>query len=206
MKRDLELYAQVRACEECPLSLSRNLAVPAAPGRDYEPGGLAIIGDYPGRLEDEHGTPFKASAQGRRQNAGGMLTMLIKAAGLSRRELLLMYLVRCMPTNGRIQDAPSATANCDPWNVEELLRYDPAVVILMGNIPMRSLFGQAAFISHVRGMAEATGPKHPWGPRVYVPTFNPKAVLHNEDLFDGVVQDLRNAKTLWEQVSGTVPF
>ena len=204
MKHNLSLYAAVHACEECPLSRVRNHAVPAQVGAGYERGGIALLGEAPGAAEDESGKPFQPWGPGRRENAGAMVNKLLRAAGIARRDLLISNLVRCRPPNNRLQDAPGALANCEQWNIAELEEYDPALVILMGNTAMRAVYKKEDMISRMRGVSRATGTKHVWGQRVYFPTYHPAAVLRNDDLFVGVVNDLRRAKKLWEEL--IVPF
>jgi DNA polymerase len=200
MKRSRALYAQVHACVECPLGLARNNAVPASVGKGYSPGGIAVIGESPGYAENKSGKPFTAGKG--RPTAGTVLNQVLGAANMKREDLMLSYLVRCKPVT-RLQDAPEALPNCDQWTVAELEHYDPGLVILVGGTAMQTVFGQTEMISRKRGQARRTGDKHPWGGRLFMPTYHPNAALHNEGLFDTIVGDFAAAYDLWVQ---TVAF
>ena len=202
MRRSRALYAGVHACEECPLGLTRAHAVPATVGKGYAPGGIAVIGESPGYAEDKSGKPFTPGKG--RPTAGTVLNQVLAriGRGMARENLLLSYLVRCKPVT-RLQDAPEALPNCEQWTVAELEHYDPGLVILVGGTAMQTVFGQTEMISRKRGQARRTGDGHPWGGRLFMPTYHPNAALHNEGLFDTIVGDFAAAYDLWVQ---TVAF
>src|ERR1700722_2270022 len=59
VKRLEQLDKQIRACVQCPLHCSRTLAVP---GEGKATAKVMIIGEAPGKTEDETGRPFVGSA------------------------------------------------------------------------------------------------------------------------------------------------
>ena len=113
--------------------------------------------------------------------------------------------VRCRPPGNRLQDYPEAVAACASWTELEFGVYDPAVVVLMGRVAMRQVFGAEAAVGSTRGSFAATPAKHPWGARLCVCTYHPAAAVYNggetSDVADFIVQDLRAAMAAWRAAS-----
>lgn len=187
-----DLAAAIRSCTLCPLSDHRHKAVPAQTGREYAPGGLAIMGEAPGAQEDETGLPF----QGR---AGRLLNQLLAEAGLDRDEVLVLNRVRCRPPRNNLASFPEAVHQCDMWTKAELEAYDPAVVVLMGATSTKAIFGAGATVGELRGQSRRTGADFDYGSRVWVPTYHPASTFYgnrgkaNRPL---IVADLMLAKEL----------
>jgi uracil-DNA glycosylase family 4 len=85
------LAAQIRICTKCPLHESRTLAVPG----DGKPSAkVMIIGEAPGREEDESGHPFVGSA-------GRYLDHVLEGTGLDRDDFFITNIVKCRPPKNR---------------------------------------------------------------------------------------------------------
>lgn len=189
MKQNPVLAESVKNCVKCRLASQRSNAVPAEPGEDYLPGGLAIFAEAPGRDENAQGRPMVG-------RAGQRLDNLLTQCGFNRRNVLVLNRVRCQPPRNRLQDYPDALTNCDEWTRAELEYYNPSVVVLAGNTAMRAVFGVTANITAVRGTVRATSDSFQYGARLWVPSFHPAAVLRNPELTADVVSDLRLAMSL----------
>ena len=96
-------------------------------------------------------------------------------------------------------DYPEALSNCEPWNTAEFQAYDPAMVVLMGNVAMRPVFGAQAKITGTRGTFRTTGPDFDWGSRTWTATFDPVAVTQNPGLLNDVANDVRQAVEVWQE-------
>ena len=188
------LAEEIRACTKCSLYNQRTNAVPADVGSKYQSGGIAIFVDAPGVEEDKAGKQM----QGR---PGKLLDALLADSGLSRDEVVVLSRVRCKPVRNRLQDFPDALVACDEWVKKELDAFNPRVVVLAGNVAMRSAFGATTGISLVRGTARSTGPAFVYGSRVWVPCFHPFAALRNSELKQTIISDLRLAKELHAESS-----
>lgn len=217
METDLDLYLGVHLCELCPLhklhGWNRRVqqvredgepvgqAVPAYPGRNYEAGGLAVMAEAPGWVENIRGRPLQGPA-------GDQFNKLLAAAGIDRESLLLLNMVRHQPPNNRLRDFPEAVANCGYWTAAELRHYNPAVVVLMGATAISSMFGKAAKVGRTRGMWTARGDQHEWGARLYTATYHPQAVSYDGglkgELGQLVVRDLREARARWYDPAGVM--
>ena len=96
MERNLGLVSQVQNCSACPLHLKRNHAVPALPGPNYEPGGLAFMVAIPRDQEDKYGIPLiPVTSQYGRLTGGVILNQVLGIVGIERDSVLVMNRVRC---------------------------------------------------------------------------------------------------------------
>jgi uracil-DNA glycosylase family 4 len=93
----------------------------------------------------------------------------------------------------RIHKNPGATevAACRPWLSAELDAVDPPVVVALGAVAARALFGPKARVSEPQ-------PPFPWEGRLAVATVHPSAVLRAPDerrdlLYQRLVDDLAAA-------------
>ena len=191
------LADQIRACAACPLRDKQDDGcgpVPPYVGQRYGRGGIAIVCEAPGFNEAKQGVPLVGKA-------GQLFNKLAQAAGMERSMFFLTNSVRCRPPGNRIQDYPEAVNACGQWTETEFSIYDPAIVVLMGRVAMRQVFGAEATVGQTRGSFAALPAKHPWGRRLVLATYHPAAAIYGggEDSEPGkyIVQDLRAAMTAW---------
>ena len=178
----------MRTCRSCQLGKLRArrgaLAVPAYPGRAYQPGGLAIISDRPGSYEEEAGTPFAGGT-------GETLDYLLEEASVTREALLILNLLACgIPRGEGPQDYPDAYANCEPHVKAALAHYAPRVVLLMGGPAIQTIFGAKARVGETRGTSKTEGGI------TYVATYHPSALMRqdvNVHVREWLVEDIRLA-------------
>ena len=186
MIQDKALADAIHACTSCKrLVEARANAVPAMPGANYQPGGLAVWLDYPRQAENRSGSPDTS-----------ILSSLLKLADINRDDILLLMRVRCMPTRGRVEDYPEALVACDEWSKKELEYYNPNAVLLMGNTAARGVFGPTCNITAIRGSVRSTGSNYTYGARLFVPSFHPAAAIRNPELQSIIVEDMKLAKSL----------
>ena len=179
----------VRQCTRCPaLVANRKQAIPAEAGARYTEGGVAIMTSAPSKWEDNAGRLFVGKE-------GKQLDTLLQIAGMSRDEILLMSTVRCAPPKNRLDKHPEARLACDDWTRAELEAYNPSVVLLLGNEPMREVYGKQKNITTTRGNVRGTD-EHQWGRRIYVPTFRPSYVVREPSAGSLVVKDFKLANEL----------
>ena len=188
MERNLDLNARIRACRSCELGDLRavrgTLAVPPFAGERYTLGGLAAVAAQPGGWEERSGYPFAGPVS-------EVIDGILDLAGIDRESLLLANLLACaIPRGEGAQDYPDAYGNCRSFVDEALDYYNPRVVLLMGGIPIQTVFGAKAKVGETRGMSRTTGG------RTYIATFHPAVLLrpdHSEQVFEWLVEDWRLA-------------
>ncbi len=118
----LESVAQrARACRLCPLAAGRTNAVP---GEGDGSSGILLVGEAPGRNEDETGRPFCGSA-------GKNLDLGLAAAGIDRATTFVTSIVKCRPPENR-DPHPEEKAACHPYLVEQIAALRPKVIVALG--------------------------------------------------------------------------
>ena len=181
--------AEVRACQLCPLHEGRMNPVVGDGCLDSP---LVLVGEAPGRKEDEQGKPFVGSA-------GKLLDSLLEGAGLERSKLFITNIVKCRPPKNRRPLSKEVKA-CS-GHLETLLGIiSPRVIAPMGNSStghFLRMFGlEKAKIGDIHGSVfrvEAS-----WGDVILFPLYHPAAVLYNRALEQELRDDFASLKRLLE--------
>src|SRR5690606_15807240 len=112
-------------------------------GRGPVPCDVMIVGEAPGRREDDVGKPFQGKA-------GQLLDRLMEEAGILRSEVYITNAVRCRPPENRTPKAREIEA-CSHWMRVELEAVKPKYVLLLGATAVKALLGDK--LKDVRGRA-----------------------------------------------------
>ena len=129
---------------------------------------VMIVGEAPGRAEDQAGKPFVGSQ-------GVLLDRMLAAIGLDRAAVdpaRAAYVLHVLPWRTAGAGMPQADdlAMMLPFMERHIALVQPDVVVLMGNAPCQALLGRAG-ITRMRGQwAEALG-------RPALPMFAPEFLL-----------------------------
>lgn len=199
--RDLESIASV--CTDCSLSEGRTNVVFSSGSPDAS---VMVVGEGPGRQEDEEGVPFVG-------RSGQLLVRLFGEIGLERGDIYITNVVKCRPPNNR-DPKPDEIDACKPYLRRQIELVDPAVVVTVGNFSSKLLLATTTGITRLRGSA------YEWWGRYLVPTFHPAAALRggervtNEiradlmlvrDIIDGRISPDAEPDDDLESESGTTP-
>lgn len=160
--RELESIASV--CTDCSLSEGRTNVVFSSGSADAS---LMVVGEGPGRQEDEQGIPFVG-------RSGQLLARLLGEIGLDRGDVYIANVVKCRPPHNRDPRQDEIDA-CKPYLRRQIELVDPAVVVTVGNFSSKLLLGTTTGITRLRGTA------YEWWGRYLVPTFHPAAALRGGD-------------------------
>ena len=173
--------ANLPTCMRCALSLTRQrVVIGSGPGHPA----LMVIGEAPGRSEDEGGEPFIG-------RSGQLLFRLIEEeVGLKRPQCFVTNVVKCRPPANRTPTRGELEA-CRPWLSEQLSVIMPTVVLALGNTAARSVFGFDGGIGTTHGrVVDLEG-------AVGMATFHPAAALRGGPSVVNVMRsDLRILKGL----------
>ena len=157
----LELAAVAMACTACPLADGRTNVVFGYGDPDAD---LMIVGEGPGRSEDEQGLPFVG-------RSGQLLDQLLSEIGLTREDnTYIGNVVKCRPPGNR-DPRPAEIDACADYLRDQLRLVDPKVVVTLGNFSSKLLLRTDSGITRLRGRA------YEWWGRFLVPTFHPAAAL-----------------------------
>jgi DNA polymerase len=178
---ELDLAERARDCERCALSKTRQRVVVGSGSMSAR---LALVGEAPGRSEDEGGEPFIGAS-------GRLLFQLVEAElGLTRAECYVTNVVKCRPPANRTPSA-AEIASCRPWWEEQVEEMRASVIVTLGNTATRAVLRETGGISQLRGRPFAFGRGH------VVPTFHPAAALRGGPSVETMMrEDLRVAREL----------
>jgi len=168
--------AQIRACTKCRLHRGRTFAVP---GEGPVGARLFLVGEGPGRQEDEAGRPFVGAS-------GRLLTQFLGEAGTSRDHVFITNVVKCRPPNNRTPRVDEIDA-CHPYLAAQLAAVGPRAIVTMGATALRSLLGPNVDLHSARRRRRRYA-----GIPVFA-TYHPAAVLRNRRLARVVARDLTRA-------------
>jgi uracil-DNA glycosylase family 4 len=169
-------------CTRCDLATTRQRVVigsgPTGPA-------LMVVGEAPGRTEDEGGEPFIG-------RSGRLLFDLIRdEVGLAREQCFVTNVVKCRPPGNRTP-RPDELAACRPWLDEQLIAVAPRVVLALGNTAARALFGGREGVGRTHGVV------HQLGAASGLATYHPAAALRGPSVVDVMRADLRLVRQLVE--------
>ena len=173
--------AALLACTRCGLSSTRQRVVV---GTGPERAGLMVVGEAPGRTEDEGGEPFTG-------RSGRLLTRLIEEeVGLLRDQYFITNVIKCRPPLNRPPRRDELLA-CRPWLEEQLRTQRPSVVLAVGATAAKALYGVTTSMREAHGRVATNGDAHG------VVTYHPAAVLRQGRIVEDVMRtDLALVKAL----------
>ena len=156
------LRREVEGCRKCQLWRSRRRVVFGAGDTEA---GIMFVGEAPGEEEDLRGEPFVGAA-------GELLTRMIRAIRMERREVYIANVLKCRPPGNR-DPLPEEIEACKPYLFRQIELVKPKVICALGRIAGGTLLGTSLPLSRLRGKVHfALGTK-------VVVTFHPAALLRN---------------------------
>lgn len=179
------------ACKGCSLASTRTKVVF---GDGNERSKLLFIGEGPGADEDEQGLPFVG-------RAGQLLTQILTAGGIDRKDVYITNIVKCRPPENRIPN-PEEMIICDQHLQTQIMLIDPELIILLGNTPTRWILKTNEGITKIRGKW------FEWRGKVVMPMFHPSYLLRNASSKEGSPKhltwiDIQEVKRSWDIVRET---
>ena len=153
-----EAESKAESCRACSLwEGARNLVF----DEGCRDAGLMLIGEAPGRQEDEQGKPFVG-------DAGQLLDKMLGAIGIRREDVYVTNVIKHRPPGNRNPYAGEIKA-CLPWLIEQIQLVNPKLIVTLGNFALRR-FDRRAKIGEVRGQSFL------WAGRTIIPTYHPSYV------------------------------
>lgn len=166
------LAEQIDTCRACGLSDSRTRTVP---GEGPVPCRIMLIGEGPGKNEDESGRPFVG-------RAGTILSSLLIDIRLSREEVFITSVVKCRPPKNRTP-GKEEIASCIPFLYSQIEILSPEVIVTMGRIASAAVFGmfdlQFPSFKEVRGRAFQVLTGENGRKILIIPVYHPAVITHN---------------------------
>lgn len=159
---------------------------------------IVLIGEAPGRQEDEQGKPFVGAS-------GKFLNEMLMAAGINRPDVYITNIVKYRPPGNR-DPLPEEKRAFWPYLLRQLEIINPKIIVTLGRHSME-YFLRGSKISSVHGQpqlihATADGKKYDW---VIMPLFHPAAALYNGSLRQTLIDDFNKFPSVIKQVdAGTI--
>ncbi len=135
-----KIREQMGDCRRCKLHSTRTNIVF---GEGDPEARLMFIGEGPGRDEDIEGRPFVGKA-------GQLLTKMIAAMGLDRSEVFIANIVKCRPPGNRDPEEDEVRS-CIGFLDAQITAIQPEVVVTLGRVALRAMFGFQGPMSAYRG-------------------------------------------------------
>jgi len=180
------LYESTRACQACALRDGCKGPVPAKPG-----GRVMLVGEAPGRNEDETGVPFTGQA-------GEYLNSLLETAGLSREEVIISNTVKCRPKSNRTPTVDEARYCAERWLNLEIAAFKPDIIVPMGRVAIEYIMGETN-VEHVHGIPNSFKVLGIPFEGTILPVYHPAAGFYDTRLMRHIQQDF---ETLGKLVRG----
>ena len=170
----LKIRTDLGECTRCKLHTTRNKIVFGDGSSKAE---LVFVGEGPGHDEDMQGLPFVG-------RAGKLLTQMIEAMGLQRKDVYICNVVKCRPPENRAPEKDEV-AECSPFLLRQLDAIAPKVIVCLGAIAAQTLLETNRGISQFRGQwLEFRG-------RKLMATYHPAYLLRNPSAKGEVWKDLQ---------------
>ena len=145
---------------------------------------LMIVGEGPGKTEDDQGKPFVGEA-------GKLLNKMLNAIKIERSKVYITNVVNYRPPDNR-KPEPDEILRYSEFLKEHISIFDPKILILMGSTAMEALFGNKIKITKSRGEWKEIVIKN----KVFktIITFHPAYLLRQPDQKKFSWQDLKKIR------------
>jgi uracil-DNA glycosylase len=159
-----KIASEVIGCPLCKLSRSR---INAVPGEGQLSSKIIIIGEAPGKNEDEQGKPFIGAA-------GRILNQALEKADIKRDEVFITNVVKCRPPGNRVPENDERDI-CRQYLDREISLIVPKVICILGSTAYSSILGGKSITKNRGKIIERNGLK-------YFLTIHPAAAIYNKNL------------------------
>lgn len=187
-----EIESSISQCKKCPLYEGRTLTVPGE-GDINSP--IVFVGEGPGREEDLSGQPFVG-------RAGKLLTEILSAVKLSRKNVYITNIVKCRPPNNRTP-LFEEMESCFPFLLSQLQVINPKLIVTLGSASLSYLL-EKKNISITKMRGEIIHWKY--GIDIF-PMFHPSYLLRNQSKEPGSPKyltwsDIKEVRRLFDEFKG----
>jgi len=169
-----EIREEIGDCTRCKLHEGRtNLVF----GDGNPKAKLVFVGEGPGRDEDMQGKPFVG-------RSGKLLTKIIEAMGLKRKDVYICNVVKCRPPDNRTPE-PDEMSTCEQFLFKQIRFIKPEVIVCLGATAAKSILKTKASLGSLRGKF------HMYSGTKLMVTYHPAALLRNPNFKKPAWEDMQ---------------
>lgn len=169
-----DIRREMGDCRRCGLYQERKNIVF---GEGNDKAELVFVGEAPGQQEDIQGRPFVG-------RAGQLLTRIIEAMELVRKDVYICNILKCRPPGNR-NPKPDEISVCEPFLIKQLQIIQPKVICALGTFAAKTLLKTDVPISLLRGKF------HSYQGIKLMPTYHPAYLLRNPGAKKQVWEDVQ---------------
>lgn len=141
---------------------------------------IMLIGEGPGKDEDQAGIPFVG-------RAGQLLNKILAAAEIERNEAYIGNVVKCRPPGNRLPN-PDEVKACRNFLEAQIRLIKPDIIVCLGALASQTVIDARARIGQVRGKWLVRN-----GIKIMA-TYHPAALLRNESYKRPVWEDFKQIR------------
>lgn len=154
---------------------------------------IMLIGEAPGKFEEEMGRPFIGQA-------GKNLDEFLSILGLNRDDLYITNVVKFRPTkkDPKTQRLSNRAPNkkeielSKKFLIKEIEFIKPRIIVTLGNVPLKALLFEKASIGEYHGKLINLSDK-----KIF-PLYHPASIIYNRSLYDVYLEDLKKLRKVLE--------
>jgi DNA polymerase len=180
------LYNPYKHCLHCPLGRTDNHNFIFGSGSSNAK--LIIIGEAPGKNEEEQGLPFVG-------RSGKLLTQTLASLGINRDDIFITNIVKCRPQNNRTPTPKEVDAYKDLL-FKQIEIIQPKAICTLGSVALQVLLEKPQKISSLRGTFFY------YKNTPVMPTYHPAYILRNTEKLPDFIKDITKVVTFVKKISG----
>ena len=165
---------EIANCQLCQLAKKRQNLVFGDGNPNAQ---IVFVGEAPGADEDQQGLPFVG-------RAGQLLTKIIEAMGIQRKDVYICNILKCRPPGNR-NPLPDEISLCEPFLIKQLQAISPKVICALGTFAAQTLLKTDVPITLLRGRF------HTYNGIKLMPTYHPAYLLRSPSAKKPVWEDVQ---------------
>ena len=178
------LQSMISGCTKCDLHKTRTNFVFGVGNPNAK---VMIIGEAPGKDEDEKGEPFVG-------RAGQLLNKMLIAINFPREEVYIANILKSRPPGNR-DPKPDEVAACEPYLWKQIELIKPKMILCVGRVAGNNLLKlESDSLAAMRGKTFDF-----MGAKVMV-TYHPAALMRNPAWKVGAWEDLKQFRKLYDEM------
>lgn len=172
-------------CQKCSLGSTRQNFVY---GVGHPQADLMLVGEAPGKNEDEQGEPFVG-------RGGQLLDKILAAIDLSRETVYIANILKCRPPQNR-DPQPDEMELCFPYLEEQVRLIQPKLICALGRIAAQALLATKTPLGKLRGSF------HEYCGVPLLVTYHPAALLRFPSYKKDTWEDMQKLKARLDELTG----